>query len=265
MDVPSTLLADGLSTLRTLPGLLLPELKQLPLTPECYSARRFDADRRANSLRSLDSGGQISAPNNSRVRRDTEMHDLAALVVEHDEPEQEVGRGRGDRDVFLQVRGGRCRSGAFLANCRIPSGLHRPSVRAEKKLGFDALRWLVLTPHASLMQVVPRGPLSCPFGDYRGQLGSRDCWTERPAHALRGSSSPGPGCPRLSPAHCVRHTRLAAAQCAGFSPNRVELQLAGALRRVPRTAVRGPPRPAHPARLHRNPHRRVSRSLSPRP
>ena len=34
MDVPSTLLADGLSALRTLPGLLLPELKQLPLTPE---------------------------------------------------------------------------------------------------------------------------------------------------------------------------------------------------------------------------------------
>ena len=30
----------------------------------CYSARRFDADRRANLLRSLDSGGQISAPNN---------------------------------------------------------------------------------------------------------------------------------------------------------------------------------------------------------
>ena len=37
-------------------------------------------------------------PNNSRVRRDTEMHDLAALVVEHDEPEQEVERGRGDHE-----------------------------------------------------------------------------------------------------------------------------------------------------------------------
>ena len=33
-----------------------------------------------------------------RVRRDTEMHDLAALVVEHDEPEQEVERGRGDHE-----------------------------------------------------------------------------------------------------------------------------------------------------------------------
>ena len=37
-------------------------------------------------------------PNNSRVRRDTEMHDLAALVVEHVEPEQEVERGRGDHE-----------------------------------------------------------------------------------------------------------------------------------------------------------------------
>ena len=34
----------------------------------CYSAGRFDADRRANLLRSLDSGGQISAPNNMRER-----------------------------------------------------------------------------------------------------------------------------------------------------------------------------------------------------
>ena len=33
----------------------------------CYSARRFDADRHANPLRSLNSGGQICAPNNSGV------------------------------------------------------------------------------------------------------------------------------------------------------------------------------------------------------
>ena len=37
-------------------------------------------------------------PRHRRVRRDTEMHDLAALVVEHDEPEQEVERGRGDHE-----------------------------------------------------------------------------------------------------------------------------------------------------------------------
>ena len=37
-------------------------------------------------------------PRYRRVRRDTEMHDLAALVVEHDEPEQEVERGRGDHE-----------------------------------------------------------------------------------------------------------------------------------------------------------------------
>ncbi len=34
----------------------------------CYSARGFDADRRSNSLRCLDSGGQISAPNNTHAR-----------------------------------------------------------------------------------------------------------------------------------------------------------------------------------------------------
>ena len=37
-------------------------------------------------------------PRHRRVRRYTEMHDLAALVVEHDEPEQEVERGRGDHE-----------------------------------------------------------------------------------------------------------------------------------------------------------------------
>ena len=37
-------------------------------------------------------------PRHRRVRRDTEMHDLAALVGEHDEPEQEVERGRGDHE-----------------------------------------------------------------------------------------------------------------------------------------------------------------------
>ena len=37
-------------------------------------------------------------PRHRRVRRYSEMHDLAALVVEHDEPEQEVERGRGDHE-----------------------------------------------------------------------------------------------------------------------------------------------------------------------
>ena len=37
-------------------------------------------------------------PRHRRVRRDSEMHDLAALVGEHDEPEQEVERGRGDHE-----------------------------------------------------------------------------------------------------------------------------------------------------------------------
>ena len=44
----------------------------------CYSARRFDADRRANPLRPLDTGGQISAPNNNTARAATgsEVTDL---------------------------------------------------------------------------------------------------------------------------------------------------------------------------------------------
>ena len=41
------------------------DYKHVALGLICYSDRRFDADRRANLLRSLDSGGQISAPNNS--------------------------------------------------------------------------------------------------------------------------------------------------------------------------------------------------------
>ena len=46
-------------------------------------------------------------PRRRRVRRDTEMHDLAALVVEHDEPEQEVERGRGDHEEIDRRQGNR--------------------------------------------------------------------------------------------------------------------------------------------------------------
>ena len=35
----------------------------------------------------------------------------------------------------------------------------------------------------------PPCPLNCFFGDFRGQLASRSCWTERHAFAMRGSSS----------------------------------------------------------------------------
>ena len=38
-------------------------------------------------------------PIRGRMCRDAEMDDLAALVVEHDEPEQEAERGRGDHET----------------------------------------------------------------------------------------------------------------------------------------------------------------------
>ena len=38
-------------------------------------------------------------PIRSRMCRDAEMHDPSALVVEHDEPEQEAERSRGDRET----------------------------------------------------------------------------------------------------------------------------------------------------------------------
>ncbi len=38
-------------------------------------------------------------PRHRRVLRDIEVHDLAALVVEQDEPEQEAERGRGDHET----------------------------------------------------------------------------------------------------------------------------------------------------------------------
>ena len=39
----------------------------VPAPMSCYSARRFDADRRANRLKSLDPEGQIFAPNNRKT------------------------------------------------------------------------------------------------------------------------------------------------------------------------------------------------------
>ena len=89
--------------------------------------------------------------------------------------------------------------------------------------------------------------MSCPFRDFRGQPGSRDCWSERHANAMRGSSSPRPresppvtGAMREPPwriAYAMRVLRQRhAPQCAGFSLELVELQLARARRHVPGSA-----------------------------
>ena len=69
------------------------ERNDCPYAPSRSRIRYRGAVPYGNCLSDL-----LCDPRHRRVRRDTEMHDLAALVVEHDEPEQEVERGRGDHE-----------------------------------------------------------------------------------------------------------------------------------------------------------------------
>ena len=99
-------------------------------------------------------------PRHRRVRRDTEMHDLAALVVEHDEPEQEVERGRGDHEeidrrqaigVICKECPPRLRSAAMgngpCISRRRPWEMEKPS--------FKSSPWIRGAPVPSIYSIVP--------------------------------------------------------------------------------------------------------------
>ena len=60
------------------------------------------------------------------------------------------------------MRGGRCRSSAARAKCRLQNGFHVPSAWASGKQDWDALRRVVLTPHASRCSRLGR-PIEHPF------------------------------------------------------------------------------------------------------
>ena len=99
----------------------------------CYSTRRFDADRRANRLKSLDPEGQVSVPNNC-LRHSAAMELLQrgvgsaviALWLGHESVE--TMRIYLHADLIIKEKA--------MASTRpvdMPSGRHRPSVAL---LGF---------------------------------------------------------------------------------------------------------------------------------
>ena len=65
------------------------------------------------------------------------------------------------RDMFPQVRGGRCRSSAAGANCRLHNGFLSPSACASRKRINDPIRRLDLTPHAPLVPSTASARLAC--------------------------------------------------------------------------------------------------------
>ena len=83
--------------------------------------------------------------------------------------------------------------------------------------------------------------MSCPFGAFCGQPGSRDCWTERHANAMRGSSSSRPqgsppvrGAMREPPCRIAYAMRVLLPRHAPDSPaNDRVMDLRGAALRCP--------------------------------
>ena len=75
-------------------------------------------------------------------------------------------------------RSRRCRSNAAQANPLMRHGFHTQSPVHHSLLSDRPSRAWAPTPDASMMLGMPWGPMSCPFGDIRGQTGSGDCWIE---------------------------------------------------------------------------------------
>ena len=94
------------------PAMLMPGLelvgRQLPTANGylvlCYSARRFNADRRANPLRSLDSGGSNFCADQQQPLRC--VHEQANRTEQVGEGELARGEDRARRDAELVVTGG---------------------------------------------------------------------------------------------------------------------------------------------------------------
>ncbi len=92
--------------------------------------------------------------------------------------------------ALRQARSGRCRSCAARARPLILHGFQSLIIHADGCCCPDRPSGSVFTPHASLMQYVPCLPLAGPFGEIRGQIVPRGCWTERIARAMRDSAHP---------------------------------------------------------------------------
>ena len=98
-------------------------------------------------------------------------HDCARRRVLNCSPMLPVLRLRSRaavRDMFPQVRGGRCRSRAAGAKYRLHNGFFSPSASASGKRIKDPIRRLDLTPHAPMVPSTPgvrRACFSCYSND----------------------------------------------------------------------------------------------------
>ena len=90
-----------------------------------------------------------------------------------------LGSRAAVRDMFPQVRGGRCRSSAARAKCPACNGLQCAVAWLVRKRVDDALRRFVLTPHAARCGCALFALLACPCGQFR-----------RPAPARRNRGPP---------------------------------------------------------------------------
>ena len=89
---------------------------------------------------------------------------------------------------------------AALPPAQVPRWLRRAAVAGDDFPNIDAADSAVPTARGGLGFHTPRivdagvpwGSMPCPRGAFRGQAGSRGCWTERVARETRQSSSPRP-------------------------------------------------------------------------
>ena len=140
-------------------------------------ARRHENDRsRCESWTPFRRIAQSYTRIAERIRSGSPEH--TGLSVTGDPPRANFLGVRPSARTSRQARSGHCRSSAARARTLILHGFQSRIMDADGVCLLTARAALFFTPHASLMQGVPCLPLSCPFGNFRGQTGSQGCWTE---------------------------------------------------------------------------------------
>ena len=143
------------------------------MTPDSSSSPALPTSR--SGIRTPDSAPSPSRAR-QRLRQSRRTSRCSGATSRAAVPAERACTSRGS-SVRVSRRSAAAQSPRRLHLSRV-ADVDSPIQNAGGKCPSDRLRGSVLTPHASLMQDVPCLLLSRPFGEFRGQLMPRGCWTE---------------------------------------------------------------------------------------